>query len=454
MKSKNKCRKGGVFLKNNVYDILKKHGKYLSIIVLCLQMIQVSDKVCAEEMNSTELSIMYSRDDITWTLLMDNLCDEFERKYPEIELNVMDPGNGDYNENLKACEAIDEFPDLFELQNVEEYQEAEMLGTIPESVCFLLEDPDFINDEVYSVPIYTTTYGMIYNQSLFDRYQLEKPKTYDDFLEICDTLAKNEVVPLAVGENESNIYWLDFFYHKENARRENNMADHIMDFASPDYLRMLCDYQNLLNKKYLLKDSVHMSDSQIINCLFSNDIAMYYTTPEFIAKLIMQDQNCTSADIILEETDEVKDDDVLLGWFFLPNEEGNIITSKETGPKFSISKHCEENEDKYSAAECFLKFMFEDENYREILKSMYSFQTTKKRILYPSPGIQQRLIVDYRYSQKVESLTSLSCMNTDFKKELSKTLYLLSTESITVGDAAEYLNEKQGIRDSMQFEEH
>lgn len=406
--------------------------------------------------NMVELNIMYSRDDITWALLMDDLCDEFEREYPQIELNILDPGSGSYDENLKAREAMDEFPDLFELQNVEEYAEAGMLGEIPDSVCSLLEEPVYIDGKIYSVPIYTTTYGIIYNQILFDKYQLQIPKTYDEFLNICKVLKENDVAPLALGGTGSNIYWLDYFFHKEvvNEKTNRNVGKRAMDFASPDYLRMLKGYQELLNRQYALKDSMYMSDSQIINRLFSSDIAMYYTTPGFIAKLILQDQDCTTAENVYERGEENENRDVLLGWFFIPDDEGNTITAKEIGFKFSISNECASDTGKYAAAESFLQFLFENENYREILKSMYGFQTTKRRILYPSPGIQQRLIIDYRYSKKVDSLVSLCCMDSDFKNELSKVLYLLSTESMSVGEAAEYLNAEQGIHDGIEFEEH
>lgn len=388
---------------------------------------------------ATKLSILFSRDDMTWSLVMDDLCNEFETQNPDIDLELMDPGSGKYEENLKAREAMDEFPDLFELQNVAEYAEAGMLGEIPESVCHLLEEPTYMDGSVYSVPIYTTTYGMIYNQVLFDRYQLQIPKTYKEFQSICETLEQNGVVPLAIDSMDSNIYWFDFFYHKDVLAAGEEEG---LNFLSEEYLNMLEDYQELINHRYVLKDSMYMNEIQIINCLFSSNVAMYYTTPEFIAKLILQDSECTSAEKIYVKTPENEEREVQLGWFFIPDDEGNSVAAKEIGSRFSISAECAADSRRKEAAERFFTFLFQAENYREILKSMYGFQTTTRRVLYPSPGIQQRLIIDYRYSKKAEPFMAQKHVGAEFKNELSKALYLLAGNTMSVEEAAEYLSEK------------
>lgn len=54
------------------------------------------------------LTMLYSREDMTWSLLMDDLCSKFESENPDIDIELQDQGDGGYEENLKIKEALDE----------------------------------------------------------------------------------------------------------------------------------------------------------------------------------------------------------------------------------------------------------------------------------------------------------------------------------------------------------
>ena len=391
----------------------------------------------------TVLTVLYSRDDITWSLAMDDLCSKFEDANPDIRLVLQEPRNGSYEESLKVKEALDEFPDLFELQNVEQYVDNGRLGQIPCSISGLIESPRQIQGKIYTVPVYTTTYGIIYNQALFKRHGLSIPETYEEFLSLCGILRQNGIAPIICGgtKEDSIMYWLNYFYQKDVSLRVRENGPDIPDFLEPEYQEMFDDYQELLTGENVLKDSVYMNDSQVISKFLDGKTAMYYAKPIFIANLIRSDPGCMSATSEdMEDEGAGEEGQVRLAWFFLPRKEGETVAATEIGSQFAISKECMEDPKRYQAVERFFQFLFEDENYREILKLVYGFQTTKKRILYPSPFVQQELIVDYRYAQKEEVFLSASYMSREFKDELAKVLYLLAGDSMDAGEAGEYLN--------------
>ena len=186
-----------------------------------------------------------------------------------------------------------------------------------------------------------------------------------------------------------------------------------------------------------------MNDSQIISQFLDSQVAMYYTKPSFIANIILADPDCMSSTKDNMGV-EIEDDSstVRLAWFFVPTGNGDMVATREIGSQLAISKECAQDPARYQAAERFLKFLFEDENYRGILKSMYGFQTTKKRVLYPAPSVQQYLIIDYRYARKEESFLDADHISGSFRGELSKALYLLLGHSMTVEETARYLNTK------------
>ena len=46
------------------------------------------------------------------------------------------------------------------------------------------------NGQILSVPIYTTTYGMLVNEDIFTKEKLTVPTTYAELLSVCETLKK------------------------------------------------------------------------------------------------------------------------------------------------------------------------------------------------------------------------------------------------------------------------
>lgn len=406
------------------------------------QQAEVKPEIISEKI---KLNVMYSRDDITWSLVMDDLCSKFEDENPDIDLELQDSGSGIYGESLKVKEALNEFPDLFEIQNVDGYVNNDRIGEIPPSVSNLIEEPTYIDGKIYTVPLYTTTYGIIYNQVLFKKYNLKVPETYDDFLSVCHTLSQHGIVPLTGGgtKEDSIAYWLNYFYHKDVLSRTEGQHNQKPDFSQSYYQDMLKNYRHLVSGRYVLKDSIYMNDSQIISQFLDSQVAMYYAKPSFIANIILADPDCMSSTKDNMGM-EIEDDSskVRLAWFFVPAENGDVMAPTEIGSQFAISKECAQDPDKYKAAERFLTFLFEDENYRGILQSMYGFQTTKKRVLYPAPSVQQYLIIDYRYAGKEESFLDTNHISGGFKSELSKALYLLLGNSMTVEETAIYLNQQ------------
>lgn len=55
---------------------------------------------------------------------------------------------------------------------------------------------------VYGVPIFGVTHGVYYNKDIFDKYGLEEPTTWAEFIAVCEALKANGVAPLAQGAND------------------------------------------------------------------------------------------------------------------------------------------------------------------------------------------------------------------------------------------------------------
>ncbi len=72
-------------------------------------------------------------------------------------------------------------------------------------------DQFYINGHYYLVPDEVVTAGFWYNQALFDKYNLQAPQTWDQFLSVVRTLQSHGVVPLAADAlNFFNIYYFTY----------------------------------------------------------------------------------------------------------------------------------------------------------------------------------------------------------------------------------------------------
>ena len=80
---------------------------------------------------------------------------------------------------------------------------------------------------VYSVPVYTTTYGMLVNEAIFEKEKLSVPKTYEELLTVCEALKKAGYESPVMSFNQNSFLLLPLYYPYFCAQLQ----------ASPDALR-------------------------------------------------------------------------------------------------------------------------------------------------------------------------------------------------------------------------
>ena len=129
------------------------------------------------------------------------------------------------------------------------------------------------------------------------------------------------------------------------------------------------------------------------------------------------------------------------------------VTMHQTKYAIMGSRMIVESEDreKKEAAETFLKFCFEKDNYRKILQAMYGMPTTKDAVLYAAPAVQQGVLTDYRYAERSENFLGNMETPESFQADMKEILDNLAADIIGVDDAAKKLDE--GWDDSERIEQ-
>lgn len=398
--------------------------------------------------DTIELSILYTGENIGWTAAMEELCEEFMNAYSGITVVTEHSNNGNYTEQLKAKEALGEFPDIFEIEDPYMFLEADKLGEISSDLGKLAKNPIQVDGKVYALPFYDTSIGIIYNQVIFKRYGLSIPSTYEEFLDICQNLQNKGVAPLAVGgsRSDTNSNWLNYFFltrvEAKNPGWQQKRWKKEVSFQDEDMMAILKEYQEFMSSSYILEDSINMNDNQIIVQLLNQKVAMFLTEPSMFTEILESYPSASESDKT-PLGEELKDDPVRfrMGWFYMPDQAGNPVVVHKAGSQLAISGECAADTEKKAAAEKFLRFSYQKENYRKILQAMYAMPTTRDSVLYAAPVVQQNLLTSYRYADRIETYLGNYETPENFTQDMENILFSLATNTIHVETAARRLDQ-------------
>ncbi len=154
---------------------------------------------------------------------------DFERANPDIRIEIDYIQVINYTNGLKmrllGGEQVDVFdvwsPSLFEeIRRIEHNVYLDLSGSgflddfLPSSLT-----PVTVDGKVYGVPGLMHTDGLLYNRTMFERLGLEVPRTWDDFLQVCEAIKRQGIVPIALNAE----WWVPQFFF--GSMMSNNGAD-------------------------------------------------------------------------------------------------------------------------------------------------------------------------------------------------------------------------------------
>ena len=291
-----------------------------------------------------------------------------------------------YDEALNRLYATDNLGDIVQLKTPYYFAECGALSEIPIDVYDDVKNVYKYRDRVYGVSAVTTTVGIVYNRALFDRYNIEEPKTYQEFLQICRKFKDNKVTPLLVAG--SDLWHLEFLYnHYFQSDFVSNNPDWTEDedfsfVDSEDMNKAMYNLKNLFDKEFVNDEWLITEDSSTAYLMTQNSAAMLYTG------------SWTSREI--HDINENFD----IGWFYIPNDDGTCTVSETNDAYLCLTKECSNDEDKYNAAIEFLKFFYSEDNYDMVLETLNGISALKDSQNIERNELWQKIVTGYESSDK------------------------------------------------------
>ena len=141
------------------------------------------------------------------------------------------------------------------------------------------------NGKVYGLPYSIEYWGVWYNKSTFAKYNLTPPKTWPEFLKICDALKTAGVTPMAQSVQGR---WPTFIMFEEMVARQDpklyvDLCEGRAKYTDPGVKKAFTVWANLINKGYFTDPSTDLF-SDTPRLFQQGQVAMvpcgswYYTT--------------------------------------------------------------------------------------------------------------------------------------------------------------------------------
>jgi raffinose/stachyose/melibiose transport system substrate-binding protein len=193
----------------------------------------------------------------------------FEAKYPNVKVNVEGMSLDQYTNTLNMKISAGDMPDIV-FGNPKSYENLVSAGDIQD-----LTNENFvknvdssaildttINSKVYGIPMDLMLSGVIYNKDIFKKYNIQIPKTWDDFVTVMKTLKSDGVTPVAAGYKDlasvGGSYWAQSFGNMLSA--DPNMFADIQSGAKkpsdyPTLTQFLTQWKEI-NTNYIPSDGL------------------------------------------------------------------------------------------------------------------------------------------------------------------------------------------------------
>lgn len=139
----------------------------------------------------------------------------FQQNHPDIEISYEPTKNTEYNTKLNIALQTGAGPDIIHLRPYApgiQLAEAgyiepldgniEGLEQYADSTLIASRGPD---GRIYGVPAKFSATQIFYNKKLFAQYNLQEPQTWDELIQVCETLQQNDVTPFAFGSKDGWI---------------------------------------------------------------------------------------------------------------------------------------------------------------------------------------------------------------------------------------------------------
>jgi len=230
-----------------------------------------------------------------------SLIDSFREKYPEVSVKDRTiPGStAELRQQLGIAFMGGNPPEIFQVgpgYNLKSYVDAGRLSPItdvwneisgnkifPEGIAKLT----VFNNEAWAVPLNIHTISTVwYNVKVFEKYNLEEPKTWEEFKHVCSVLKENGLEPIAAAGFWSVYALYPFLITTLGPEGYVAIGEGEVNFTSEKRVREAFELFKEMWIDNLMEDWSGYSWAEAAKPFIEGKVAMYFCMGDWIAPLL------------------------------------------------------------------------------------------------------------------------------------------------------------------------
>jgi len=138
------------------------------------------------------------------------------------------------------------------------------------------------NGKLYGVPIWVRPMTIFYKKSIFDKYGLTAPKTFEELEKVCEALKSKGIIPVACGGKFSwmTMRTTDFFVeHFAGPAMHDKLFSLEASYNSPEVIKAFAKLKEWVTKGYFNEGFISLDPAQALPLLQQDKAAMIFQGP-------------------------------------------------------------------------------------------------------------------------------------------------------------------------------
>lgn len=135
-----------------------------------------------------------------------------------------------------------------------------------------------VDGKQYFLPTSWYWWGVYYRPSVFEKYGLKAPETWEDFIKVCDTLKANGVTPLTIGTKYrwTAAAWFDYLNMRINGPDFHiNLMLGKEKYTDVRVKKVFAEWAKLIDKGYFIENPAAYTWAEAIPFMADESAAMY-----------------------------------------------------------------------------------------------------------------------------------------------------------------------------------
>ncbi|MDE6102393.1 MAG: ABC transporter substrate-binding protein, partial [Ruminococcus sp.] len=245
----------------------------------------------------------------------------FEEKYPDINVNCSYSEWSGYDERSKIQMRSDTEADVMQINFswLSQYSEDGLgyydLNELTDNFEISNFSDDVLsygikNDRLNAVPIAMNAETVYINQDIYDRYNLDTPKTWDDLFKAAEVMKADGIYPMS---GASKSIWLYLTAHTEQVCGKKILNEKgELNFKAEDFQNMIEFYKELVDKS-VIPQLEYYDNKEIAKETYAGSVAWVSDASNYFGAMIEDGKNIIAADYTTIDGENVGE-----GWYAKP----------------------------------------------------------------------------------------------------------------------------------------